>query len=72
MNHRVLLDSVSSISGDPIMAGEARGPQKSQYAQGFDDCKAYSMPRFRVISVTTLLLLVLVDVISGEPERHNK
>jgi len=72
MSHRVLLDSVSSISGDPIMVGEARGPQKSQYAQGFDDCKAYSMPRFRVISVTTLLLLVLVDVISGEPERHNK
>ena len=61
------MDSVSSISWDPIMVGEARGPQKSQYAQGFDDCKAYSMPRFRPIYAITLLLFVLVEVISDEP-----
>ena len=62
----VLLDSVSSISWDPIMVGEARGPQKSQYAQCFGDCNAYSMSRFLLISATMLLLLVLVEVISGE------
>ena len=64
------MDLISSIFEDSIIFGEARDPQKSQYAQGFDDCKAYSMPRFRVISATTLLLLV--EVISGEPERKNK
>ena len=65
------MDSVSSISEDSIIVGEARGPHKSQYAQGFDDCKAYSMPRFRVISATMFLSLFLVEEISGEPERHN-
>merc|ERR1712004_384039 len=32
------------------------------------DCKAYSMPRFRPISATVVLLLVLVEVISGSSQ----